>query len=93
MSRLDDLLGRADWNLGEGYVLGDNPLVLVTALQSGWEVDASSCRSLDVPRPTITDEGRYEARPDAKPIRVFTHLDTRVMLADFYAKLALLASA
>lgn len=88
MSRLDDLLTRAGRSLGEAYVLGDSPLVLLTALQSGWEPDPSSSDYALVPRPRITDAGTYEPRPNAAPIRVYTRLDTRLMLADFYAKLA-----
>ena len=34
VGKLDDLIKRADRKLGEAYVLGDNPLVLITAFQS-----------------------------------------------------------
>ena len=90
-SRVSDLMLRAKRTLGEAYVLGDSPLVLLTALQSGWEPDASSSEYVLVPRPTITDKGTYQANPSAKPIRVYTRIDTRLMLADFYAKLAMFA--
>ena len=92
MERLNDLLTRANRSLGEGYVLGDNPLVLLSALQSGWEVDPASCTFARVPRPTLEDDGTYGPRPDRKPIRVCTRLDARLMLTDFYAKLAELAA-
>lgn len=86
--RLNDLMRRADHSLGEAYVLGDSPLVLLTALQSAWEVDPSS--SLYEPRPTpkINDSGQYEARPDGRQMRVYTQLDTRLMFEDLYAKVA-----
>jgi purine nucleosidase len=32
--------------------------------------------------------GRYVARPDGRPIRVFTRIDTRLMFEDLFAKLA-----
>ncbi|MCW1884874.1 nucleoside hydrolase [Luteolibacter flavescens] len=42
LGRLEDLMTRAKGSLGEAYVLGDSPLVLLTALQSSWEIDPSS---------------------------------------------------
>jgi inosine-uridine nucleoside N-ribohydrolase len=89
MSRLDDLLIRAKRSLGETYVLGDNPLVLLTALQTSWEVDPASSRYVLRPTPLINDEGWYEANPEGRPLRVYTSLDVRLMLEDFFAKLAL----
>jgi hypothetical protein len=83
LSHLTDLLLRAKRSLG------DSPLVLLTALQSGWEADPSSSEYVLMPRPTITDKGTYQANPVAKPIRVYTRLDTRLIFSDFYAKLAL----
>lgn len=93
MGRLDDLLKRAKKSLGETYVLGDNPLVLLTALQSSWEVDPASSSYVVRRAPRITDAGWYEANPEGREIRVYTRLDTRLMFEDFYAKLALFAAA
>lgn len=87
MSRLDDLLGRAKGSLGEAYVLGDSPLVLVTALQSAWEQDAASCEYVVRNTPVIHGRGFYEANPDGRPIRIFTKIDARLMLDDLVAKL------
>lgn len=72
----------------ETYALGDSPLVLLTALQSLFEADPSSSRYTSIPTPAIGDDGRYEARPDARPLRVYTQVDTRLMFEDFYLKLA-----
>lgn len=88
LGRLDDLLTRANDQLGEAYVLGDNPLVLLTALQSGWEPDPASSEFVTLRRPRITEKGQYEPNPSGHPIRVYTRLDTRLMLADFFAKVA-----
>lgn len=88
MGRLDDLMSRADHSLGEAYVLGDNPLVLLTALQSAWEADPSSSKYVSVPAPRINDAGQYEPNPEGRSIRVYTQLDNRLMFEDFYAKLA-----
>jgi purine nucleosidase len=89
LGRLRELITRANRNLGETYVLGDSPLVLLTALQSGWEPDPSSSKYISMPTPRITDQGLYENNPQGRPMRVYTQLDTRVMFEDFYAKVAL----
>ena len=88
LNRLRDLVKRANANLGEAYVLGDSPLVLLTALQSGWESDPSSSRYTNMPTPKITDAGLYEADSPSRQMRVYTQLDTRLMFEDFYAKVA-----
>jgi len=88
LGKLRDLAKRSDGALGEAYVLGDSPLVLLTALQSGWEADPSSSRYTSMPTPKIMDSGRYERNPGSRQMRVYTQLDTRVMFADLYAKVA-----
>lgn len=72
----------------ETYALGDSPLVLLTALQSLFEADPSSSWYASIPTPAIGDDGRYESRPDAREMRVYTQVDTRLMFEDFYLKLA-----
>ncbi len=89
MGRLDDLLNRAKGKLGEAYVLGDSPLVLVTALQTSWDADAAFCEYVIRKTPLITNKGFYEENPNDRPIRVFTKIDSRLMLEDLVAKLAL----
>ncbi|MCL2515975.1 MAG: nucleoside hydrolase, partial [Microbacteriaceae bacterium] len=93
--RIDALAAQAEAHgllMGETYCLGDQPLVLLTALQSAFEADPSSSRYAVVPTPELTDEGWYRARPDGRPLRVYTQLDTRLMFEDFYAKLARFAA-
>lgn len=75
-------------DLGETYILGDNPLVLLSALQSPFQPDPSSSRYVTLPAPAIDDEGRYRQRLDGRPIRVYTESDTRIILEDLFAKLA-----
>jgi hypothetical protein len=70
-------------NLGETYVLGDHPPVLVTALQSSFEPDTTSSRLAVVPCPRIGEDGLYENAPEGRPIRVYAWLDVRLMLEDF----------
>ncbi len=86
---LEDIMKRADRSLGEAYVLGDSPLVLLTALQSSWENDPSSSRYINKSAPKITDSGLYEETPDGRKIRVYTGLDIRLMFEDLVAKIAL----
>lgn len=78
--------------LGETYALGDSPLVLLTALQSAFQPDPSSSRSVLLPTPRLGDRGGYVERPDGRPLRVWTQLDTRLMFEDLYAKVQLAAT-
>jgi inosine-uridine nucleoside N-ribohydrolase len=78
-----------DMQLGEVWVMGDSPLVSLTALWTGFEPAPASSPWVTVPCPRILDSGLYEARPDGRPLRVFTDVDSRLMLEDLYAKLAL----
>ncbi|WP_194409676.1 nucleoside hydrolase [Microbacterium cremeum] len=71
----------------ETYALGDSPLVLLTALRSLFEADSSSSRHVGMPTPAIADNGTYVPAPDARPMRVYTWVDTRLMFEDFYLKL------
>lgn len=87
MARLEIPFKMMNGGLGETYVLGDSPLVLVTALQSPWESDPSSCEYVVRPTPTLNDRGFYEDNPNGRPIRVFTKIDSRLMLEDMVMKL------
>lgn len=74
-------------HLGETYVLGDSPLVLLTALQSSFEPDACSSSSVVRAAPVLASDGSYTgAVVAARPIRVFTRLDTGLLMRDLYAK-------
>jgi len=70
----------------ETYCMGDSPLVLLTALQSAFDPAPSSSRYEVLPAPTFDEQGRMHTRPDGRPIRVFTHVDTRLMFEDMFAK-------
>ena len=82
-----------DMPLGESYVLGDSPLVLLTALRTMMESDVSSSDWTDMPCPRLLDSGRYEANPAGQTIRAFSRIDNRTMLEDFFAKVTLRARA
>ncbi|RZK62879.1 MAG: nucleoside hydrolase, partial [Hymenobacter sp.] len=89
---LDGLLAKLrqyGLDLGETYILGDSPLVLLTALQSSFEADPSSSDYALKLAPGITQAGLYEVNLAGRPIRVYHHLDTNLLLNDFFAKLEL----
>lgn len=76
--------------IGETYIMGDNPLVLFTALQSSFEPDPSSSPYVIRSAPIINSAGTYETNLTGRNIRVYGHLDNRLLFSDFYAKLKLL---
>jgi Inosine-uridine preferring nucleoside hydrolase len=78
--------------MGETYALGDCPLVLLTALGGVYDPEPGSSRWVTRPRPRLLDNGLYEDHEDGPPIRVFTHLDVRLLLEDLYGKLAVHAA-
>ncbi|MEO7802630.1 MAG: nucleoside hydrolase [Ginsengibacter sp.] len=82
-----------NYNIGETYILGDSPLVLLTALQSSFEADPSSSQYNLRPSPLINNQGLYEVNTKGRNIRVYNHLDTYLLLEDFYAKLQLFKEA
>lgn len=77
-------------NIGETYILGDSPLVLLTALQSSFEADPSSSTYVLKMAPKINHQGAYEFNHSGRIIRVYTQLDVNLMFNDFFAKLELM---
>jgi hypothetical protein len=73
--------------LGETYVLGDSPLVLLTALLSSFQPMPLSSRWVDRPCPWIADDGTYEQREAGHSVRVFVSLDSRLVNEDLFQKL------
>jgi inosine-uridine nucleoside N-ribohydrolase len=88
---LEGLMGRIVKyvNIGETYILGDSPLVLLTALQSSFEADPSSSRYALLNAPTINHQGLYQYNPKGRNIRVYDSLDIQMMFNDFFAKIEL----
>lgn len=89
LERVMDLGVKYGFNIGETYVVGDSPLVLLTALQSSFEADPSSSFYSLRPSPLINDQGLYEVNHKGRNIRVYTFLDNHLLLDDFYSKLTL----
>lgn len=75
--------------IGETYIMGDSPLVLLTALQSSFEADPSSSQYVTRQAPLISNQGLYEVNNAGRNIRIYTQLDTRLLFEDFFAKLSL----
>jgi hypothetical protein len=73
--------------MGETYILGDSPLVLLTSLQSNWEPDPSSSFYRLVPAPKVDGHGQFLENPKGRLIRVYDRLDLRLMFGDMEAKL------
>lgn len=88
LDELEAVIVRVKANLGETYILGDSPLVTLTALQSSFDPDSSSSAYVVRPTPRISAEGRYEPAPDGRPMRVYQTIDTRLTFADMFAKFA-----
>lgn len=78
-----------NFNVGEVYIVGDSPLVLLTALQSSFEADPSSSFYSLRPSPLINDQGIYEVNHKGRNIRVYTELDVPMLLDDLYSKLVM----
>ena len=75
-------------SVGETYILGDNPLVLFTSLQSSFDADPSSSRYIIKSAPVINSEGNYESYQSKHKIRIYTDIDIRLMMEDFYQKVS-----
>jgi inosine-uridine nucleoside N-ribohydrolase len=88
-----DRFAQLGFPMGETYVLGDSPLVLLTALTGSFDPSPSSSVSVLVDRRHLDGAGNYAELAEGPPLRVFTRLDTRLLLEDLYAKLAACAAS
>ena len=70
-----------------GYDLGDNALVLLTALQTVFEADTASSRWIARPTPRIMASGDYRPMQGTRPMRLYTQLDTRLLVTDLCLKI------
>lgn len=92
IQRVMKLLQDYKIKVGETYIIGDSPLVLLTALQSLFEADPSSSTYFIKTCPVITDQGTYAYNSNGRNIRVYDKLDINLMFNDFFAKLDLFAA-
>ena len=70
-------------------MLGDSPLVLLTALWNSWSAAPDTSEWVDRPRRVLDDSGKWGAERPDQVVREYTRLDTRLLLEDVFAKLAL----
>ncbi len=89
IERMMKMSVKYNFNVGEIYIVGDSPLVLLTALQSSFEPDPSSSFYVLRPSPLINNQGLYEVNNSGRNIRVYTQLDVPLLLDDLYSKLSL----
>ncbi len=76
---------KSDFRTGESWVLGDSPAAGLILYEHRFEFDW-------VQAPMVTAEGAYVPDARNRPIRVYRRVDSRLILEDFYAKLALFAA-
>jgi hypothetical protein len=89
LARVSNMMESIGRSMGEIYVLGDSPLVLLSTLQTAFEPTPASSPWITKPCPNILPSGLYEENSIGRPIRVFTQIDNRLLLEDMYAKFAL----
>ena len=77
-----NLSERAGWTQGESWSLGDSPAIAIA-------INPGCGKFVEAPAPWINDETGSEAREGAPIIRVYTSVDSRFILEDFFAKLKL----
>ncbi len=70
------------------YILGDSPLVTLTALITPIQPDPASSRYLRKPTPWLEADGSYRDRPDGRPMRVYTAIDAGLTFRDMMSRLA-----
>lgn len=70
----------------DAYVLGDSPLVTLTALVPPMQPDPTSSRFRSIPTPLLLDNGDYAERASGRPMRVYTQIDAGMTLRDMSAR-------
>ncbi len=76
----------SDFRTGETWVLGDSPAVGLILYEHRFDYEW-------IPAPHVQPDGCYvQDNPINRPIRVYKHVDSRLIFEDLYAKLALFHS-
>lgn len=73
---------QSDFRTGESWVLGDNPTIGLLLYEHRFEFDWINA-------PLVTHDSTYVPDVRNRPIRVYRRIDSRLILEDMYAKLAL----
>ncbi|MFM6854216.1 MAG: nucleoside hydrolase, partial [Sphingopyxis sp.] len=69
------------------YVMGDSPLVTLTALMTPIQPDPASSRYIRQPTPHLAVDGSYRPMANGRPMRVYTAIDAGLTLRDMMARL------
>ncbi len=77
-----NLSERAGWTQGESWSLGDSPAIAVA-------INPGCGKFVEAPAPFVNEETGSEERAASPVIRVYTSVDSRFVLEDFFAKLKL----
>lgn len=70
----------------ETFILGDSPLVTLTALMAPIAPDPSSSSYAVKSTPRLDAHGRYKATADGRPMRVYTMIDAGLTFRDMGSK-------
>jgi len=70
----------------EAMILGDSPLVTLSALLSPVQPDTSSSAYRILPTPHLLADGHYRPNPGGRAMRVYTAIDVRLTIADMVAR-------
>lgn len=73
--------------ISDVYVLGDSPLVTLTALMTPIQPDPASSRHIRKPTPLLMADGTYRERKDGRPMRVYTSIDSALTFRDMVIRL------
>ena len=73
---------RAGWTQGESWSLGDSPAIAVA-------INPGCGKFVTAPAPFINEDTVSVENPNAPMIRIYTSVDSRFILEDFFAKLKL----
>jgi len=80
----EEIPRKSSFRSGESWVLGDSPAVGLLLYEHRYEFDW-------IPAPLIGSDMHYIHTGHNRPIRVYKRIDSRFILEDFYAKLAIYA--
>jgi purine nucleosidase len=96
LSEFGAKLSKLKFNTGETWTMGDNPLVVLTALND-WLPSAmpppfvfgrtGSSQFDEVIAPYLNPDGTFKVRTEGRKIRVYKTVDTRMMFSDLFAKM------
>lgn len=78
----EEIPRKSSFRTGESWVLGDSPAVGLILYEHRFEFEY-------IPAPQITQDMSYVHTGLNRPIRVYKRIDSRLILEDFYSKLAL----